>query len=103
MSDSPGCPIHNKPFREGKYGWYCATKVGEGWCNEKPKQFDQLPKDSPVVQRVVDAAKPDWDAIAAGKVRHGVVCALIQAGKTKSEVFEEAPAYVDYVMKGEAF
>lgn len=33
------CPIHHKPFRDGNYGKYCATKLDDGtWCKEKPKK-----------------------------------------------------------------
>jgi len=33
------CPIHKKPFREGKFGKFCATKMpDESWCKEKPKK-----------------------------------------------------------------
>ena len=32
------CPIHKKPFREGKSGGYCSTKMPDGtWCKEKPR------------------------------------------------------------------
>ena len=42
--------------------------------------------------------EPDWDAIAQGKVRHGVVCAMIAAGKTKEEIYQDAPGYVTFIM-----
>jgi len=33
------CPVHHKPFREGKFGMYCATKMEDGsWCKEHPKE-----------------------------------------------------------------
>mgnify|MGYP001582437305 CR=1 FL=1 len=32
------CPVHNKPFRNGQYGWFCASKLPDGtWCKNKPK------------------------------------------------------------------
>lgn len=40
------CPVHGKPFRNGKFGWYCATKMADGsWCQMKPPalQAPQLP------------------------------------------------------------
>lgn len=30
------CPIHDKPWRTNSRGFYCATKVGDGWCQEQP-------------------------------------------------------------------
>jgi hypothetical protein len=32
------CPVHHKAFRSGSRGWYCATRVGDGWCNERPSR-----------------------------------------------------------------
>lgn len=43
---------------------------------------------------------PDWDKIAEGKVRHGLVCALIQAGKDIKDIELVLPAYEDMVMNG---
>ena len=34
----PICPIHNKAMTNGKWGWYCKTKVGESWCKYSPAQ-----------------------------------------------------------------
>ena len=35
--EAPTCKAHNKPMRNGKYGWFCATKLENGgWCKEKP-------------------------------------------------------------------
>jgi hypothetical protein len=33
----PKCRVHNKLMKEGKYGPYCTTKVGDGWCDEGKK------------------------------------------------------------------
>lgn len=30
------CPVHGKAWRHNSRGAYCATKVGDGWCQEKP-------------------------------------------------------------------
>jgi hypothetical protein len=44
---SQECPIHHKPFRNGQYGAYCATRMPDGtWCKEKPRPAEavvQLP------------------------------------------------------------
>lgn len=34
----PICPDHHKPMTNGKWGWYCKTPVGDGWCKYKPKK-----------------------------------------------------------------
>lgn len=38
----PVCPNHNKPMRQGKYGWFCPTKIADDdgtgkavWCKHK--------------------------------------------------------------------
>ena len=37
------CPIHHKPFRVGKSGGYCSTKMPDGtWCKEKPKAVGNI-------------------------------------------------------------
>jgi len=33
---SPICPTHNKEMRPGKFGFYCPTKVDDGWCQYRP-------------------------------------------------------------------
>ena len=33
---SPICPSHSKEMKPGKQGgWYCPTKVGDGWCKHR--------------------------------------------------------------------
>lgn len=43
---------------------------------------------------------PDWDLIALGKVKHGVACAFIQAGKVFSPV--DMQPWVDWIMDKKA-
>ena len=32
----PVCTVHGKPMREGKFGYFCATKLPDGtWCQQK--------------------------------------------------------------------
>jgi hypothetical protein len=50
------------------------------------------------VQGKPETDKPDWDEISRGKVRHGVVTAMIQAGKEKDEIFKTTEDYVKYIM-----
>ncbi len=46
-----------------------------------------------------DWKAPDWDAINRGKVRHGLVCAYIRAGKTIDKT--EIGKLVEYIMNGQ--
>jgi len=35
-SNPPNCRVHSKPMKAGRNGgWFCPTKVGDGWCQEK--------------------------------------------------------------------
>ncbi len=45
-----------------------------------------------------DWKAPDWDAINRGKVRHGVVCAFIRAGKDINKLTVDK--LVEYIMTG---
>lgn len=46
--------------------------------------------------------KPDWDAIAEGKVRHGIVCAAIQSGQIKIADEGNIEYWKNYIINGEA-
>ena len=52
-----------------------------------------VPQDTPQANK-----PPDWDAIAEGKVRHGVVCAYISA-RFKPEI-KEVERWVRYIITG---
>jgi hypothetical protein len=54
------CPIHKKPFIEGKYGWYCKTKLDNGkWCNEKPHESPVMtPEEVQQASDLFDTDKP---------------------------------------------
>ena len=47
------------------------------------------------------AKQPDWDNIALGKVRHGVITAMIQANWEIDRAAQEMDAWVDLIMKGQ--
>lgn len=38
QATAPVCPTHSKTMTKGKWGWFCKSKVGEGWCKYKPPQ-----------------------------------------------------------------
>jgi hypothetical protein len=31
---APRCPVHNSPMKEGRRGFFCPKKVGDGYCKE---------------------------------------------------------------------
>jgi hypothetical protein len=33
-SGVPVCPVHNAPMKEGRRGYFCPKKVGDGYCKE---------------------------------------------------------------------
>ena len=71
----------SKQNGKGYYGgfWNSTAQVAPLQVQAPPQQPQQAP---PQAARSFNAqSPPDWDAIAAGKVRHGVVCAYLQGGK----------------------
>lgn len=46
------------------------------------------------------APKVDWDKISRGKVRHGLVVAMIQAGWEKKVIYAELNDYANLIMNG---
>lgn len=38
LVDESQCPAHDKPWRTNSKGYYCATKVGDGWCKKQPSK-----------------------------------------------------------------
>jgi hypothetical protein len=77
MNTIPECPIHKKPMREGKFGYYCATKDAAGnWCKEKARPVaEQAHQASPATVQapiVSDKARLAEAALAfAGAVYQG--------------------------------
>ena len=67
-----------------------------GFAGPPPPQ--SVPYPNPTARTIVQD-KPDWDAIAEGKVRHGVVCAFISAGKFDVEV-NVVDYWVRYIIDG---
>lgn len=65
---------------------------------DRPPQEAQQPPQQ-AAQRP-NSAKPDWDAIAEGKVRHGLVCAYIQAGK--EPMVAEVNYWMEFIVTGKA-
>ena len=67
---------------------------------QKPAQATKAPQgNQPAYLQPNQGNKdPDWDAIAEGKVRHGVVCAYISA-RFKPEI-KEVERWVKYIITG---
>jgi hypothetical protein len=36
--DESHCPDHDKAWRQNSKGYYCSTKVGDGWCKRQPSK-----------------------------------------------------------------
>lgn len=68
-------------------------------------QFEKLTQTLSEFEQEQDTWKLEWDKQTRGKVRHGVVCAMIKAGFNISAITEEyKPAIeklVDYIFNGE--
>jgi len=121
------CQVHNQEFKQIPAG--ISKKTGRPYnaffvcpvapCKEKPPKHtvpldESEPLDKAIsTNRSIDesytkartsAAKdeaPDWDKIAEGKVRHGIMVAHITRGdKLTDKLKEEMEEEVDYVMWG---
>lgn len=58
------CPVHHKPFKSGRYGPYCGTKLADGsWCKEKSGKI--LNGDGP---KPAPAARPPTPGIEPAEV-----------------------------------
>jgi hypothetical protein len=33
--EPPLCPDHNRPMKQGRYGWFCSAKSGDTYCSRK--------------------------------------------------------------------
>jgi hypothetical protein len=38
LVDESHCPDHDKAWRQNSKGYYCSTKVGDGWCKRQPSK-----------------------------------------------------------------
>jgi len=91
--------VVGQPCSEGCGGTYVSNpKTGKIFCDNKcwltAGQLQNAPQG--VKQPVGGDKQPDWDKIALGKVRHGIACAFIQAGKQFNPA--EMQPWVDWVM-----
>lgn len=70
------------------YGAFYSCPSGH---RQPPIQQNQQPT-------YVKEEKVDWDSIAKGKVRHGLVCAMIEKGWDYDRIKAELPAFVDLII-----
>ena len=111
------CPIHNEPWKTIPSG--ISKKTGRSYnsfqvcphkdCTEKPSRVelnDSDPIDHAIKQTYesISDIKPDWDAIARGKVRNSVACALLSrngvVNKIEKDIIEIMETWVNYIMNG---
>jgi len=87
--------------------WDCITETNQGQTYNKfkrpPQQQTGTPQGQQAPQQPAQRAQggqPDWDAIAEGKIRHGVVCAAIQSLQIECKGIQEANYWTEYIMTG---
>ena len=90
---------------------YVETQLNEAGQPEKwqlpqgsqttPPSAPQNPQNRPQRPNVPQGKEtPDWDAIAKGKVRHGIVCAGIQAGTLVCKSIPDIDFWAEYIVTG---
>ncbi len=82
----------NKPYTGYSGFWNDKASVAQP-SQPAPQQALPQPHQS-------KKSEPDWDAIALGKVRHGVVCAAIQSGQIKVANEMQCDEWVQYIILG---
>lgn len=108
------CPIHHVEFREVPAGVSKTTgkpynafmACPERGCREKPPKPEWAPeavRQQYAPTTVVKEDKPDWDKIAEGKVRHGVICAMLENGRTYEEISTTYQKYVELIIQEQPF
>jgi len=83
-----------KPYTGYSGFWNNQAKVNQR-SQQTPPQPPQAPQQT---AQDTKAKEPDWDAIAEGKVRHGLVCAYIQGGV--EPLIDNLEKWKTYIMTG---
>lgn len=86
------CPDCGEPFIEGKKGAYCKPCYIK-WAEAK--------KNASPTAAAPQASGRDFAAETRGKVRHGLVVAMIGAGKAYADIAKALPAYMKLVLEDE--
>lgn len=91
--------------------WKCQDKTCKWRYNEKSQAWEPSDFQTGVWEKSTPApktnvypvkpqpkkAEPDWDAIAEGKIRHGLVVAMITAGWDEDKITARVPFWVKYI------
>ena len=85
--------VEVKQGQDGTYNYF--KKFNPQYASQNAPQAPQQAAQEP---------KPDWDAIAQGKVRHGLVCAYLAAGKEFGKDFKlgDIDYWAEFIMTGKA-
>ena len=87
--------VEVKQGDSGEYNYF--RKYNPQYADQPaPQRSQQAPS------QAAGSPKPDWDAIAEGKVRHGVICAAIQSGQVEVKTITNAEYWKGYIMTGRA-
>jgi hypothetical protein len=94
-------PFKNKMYYGGF--WNDRATVAPARTPTKPSVSTQGASKAPAPTQTTP--KPDWDAIAEGKVRHGLLCAYIQGGSALSDddLYKQVLQDTKFVMQGEYY
>lgn len=85
--------VAGQPCNDGCGGKYVTNpKTGKTFCENKC----WLTPDQKAQSNNPD--QPNWDEIAKGKVRHGLVCAMIGAGWDSTQIRTQLLMYENLVM-----
>src|SRR3990167_10372885 len=106
------CAEHNVKFSEkspnkGGYYWHSINFDKNEYCSKTKEAYDaiadlgeEIKPEQPGLTRE-SIKEPDWDAIAEGKVRHGIAVAFIAMGTPLDDVRKaEMQRWVDWILTG---
>lgn len=69
-----------------------ANPAGDGFVPAQKAQSEPQP--------ALVKEEPDWEKITEGKVRHGVICAMLQAGASKEQILEDYEMWTRLIIIG---
>jgi len=89
-----------KEYQNIRYLDYCDIKVELNAPQNSPQMPQNAPQSTNYQQPTPQQGKrePDWDAIAQGKVRCNVLCAMLQGGITVD--YTEVLRHTNFIMTG---
>jgi hypothetical protein len=103
------CKDASCKFVQGADGSWSMSQYKTGVWEKKPfVRPDNLPANTPMVKApegqdgyvpTVDYAKKERERVE-GMVRHGVICAMLQAGATKEQILEDYEMWTRLIIIG---